>query len=586
MRQKLNKKFFNKSFLFFTFRLVLKKISIYITITTYLFLILSYTFIVPFLSHNSAIKLFIYPIAPSFLFLSMVVVSCFIAIEIFRTPIEDGTELLVLSKPIDRREICIAKFLVFIFYILIISFLSFIVASTSHLYPNSYYEDNMNIMIGIFIASLTTGIVFGSLSILISIFSKKIITMLSIVGGVMILNIMSMLGVVIFETPAQKISNNSTSILSANIYNLNKRKNEIIDGMVLGQNTQNNSIKDVYENSLKNNIYYKLIYTDFSTQFSSLYTFCAPAKDKKLNIKAQFNMNTPYRLDFENYKIPTIDEIQTNQNNSSTSYICISMENINTLPKDVLFLFTTSNYTSINAKNAIDSNISQKHKYSLEEYLNASIIDENKYNLFLESIKNSTNNLITNLKPGSPLYPNIDPNLPNEQKIPLLIKYLGIWINNISSKTLQTFFSEKINKNESLVDSLIEFDKFIYSYSLNELNKRTIQISKNVNFKDLITKLTILRFLSLDIEKIGDLLINNNSSISSIINSDIEFNVNNISYFYRSGFKILPSSFYSTFNKTNIVPIFNVYALSFSWIIIGFFIMLITMNLYLRRDFK
>ena len=132
-----------------------------------MFLILSYTFIVPFLSHNSAIKLFIYPIAPSFLFLSMVVVSCFIAIEIFRTPIEDGTELLVLSKPIDRREICIAKFLVFIFYILIISFLSFIVASTSHLYPNSYYEDNMNIMIGIFIASLTTVIVFVSLSILI-----------------------------------------------------------------------------------------------------------------------------------------------------------------------------------------------------------------------------------------------------------------------------------------------------------------------------------------------------------------------------------------------------------------------------------
>lgn len=44
-----------------------------------------------------------------FLMFAVAVLTCYIAIEIFRTGIDDGTELLTVSKLISRKEIVFVK---------------------------------------------------------------------------------------------------------------------------------------------------------------------------------------------------------------------------------------------------------------------------------------------------------------------------------------------------------------------------------------------------------------------------------------------------------------------------------------------
>ena len=108
-----NHAIFNKVFFSFSLKLLTSKISIYFSVLIYFLIIAAYTIIVPTLAKKAPIELFNLSTSGMFLMFEISVVACHIAIEIFRTGIDDGTELLTVSKPISRKEIITVKLIVF-----------------------------------------------------------------------------------------------------------------------------------------------------------------------------------------------------------------------------------------------------------------------------------------------------------------------------------------------------------------------------------------------------------------------------------------------------------------------------------------
>ncbi|RXY96786.1 hypothetical protein D8X55_02670 [Malacoplasma penetrans] len=160
---------FNKKFFCFSFKLMASKISVYIGIFVYLFIIACYSIIVPRVADKAPISLYNLSTSTMFLMFSVAVVTCYIAIEIFRTGIDDGTELLTVSKPISRKEIVFVKLTIFLIYVLIISVLGMGISAFTYLDDLSTNSDSTTIMLGTFTGTVVNGIIFGSIVTIISI---------------------------------------------------------------------------------------------------------------------------------------------------------------------------------------------------------------------------------------------------------------------------------------------------------------------------------------------------------------------------------------------------------------------------------
>lgn len=582
----MKQKFLNKNYFLFSFALISKKISIYISISIYLLLILAYTLIVPLVSEDPPIRLFLFPIAPSFLLFAMVVVSCFIAIEIFRTPIDDGTELLVVSKPLDRRQICLVKFAIFTLYMLAISISAAIVATTSYIVPDSLPQDNRNIILGMLFASFIIGSLFGSIAILFSLFSKKIISMLITIGIAFILNVTSMMGTLVFDTPSTVIQNSENVIAPVNLLNIDNKNNQIINGVVKGNQNSTKKASEIYNDAYNSTPYTKTVYTDFSLQLSSLYTFGQSSADTTLAISAQFAMNSPYRLTFNNYAIPTVSEDGTTVNNpSNTSYLRIKIPqewfnqsnpgagNDSDIIKsfsDQMFLYSINKKSRVTPEDFKETNVSGVRAYSTEDFNRSEVMDDTEFNkLWTDWFDKAINQFWSDYSNNSNQYPEFptitipptgtNPQFTNKDLLKVA-KFLAAVLNDLAGNIIEEYFTEHLNYNfnhrtdeKYMRDKIQFFNTFIYSginkYLLVDNNEIDFgKIIKDINwsgitrptkpedlknfwesldknnpqFKNTLYKLIFLRFLSVDFETLISSFEKLNFS-SNIFKSNIPF---------------------------------------------------------------
>lgn len=117
--------------------------------------------------------------------------SAIISLNIFKSGEEDGTELLVISKPISRSTIILCKFLLWFLCILFYSFFIFIITWISTQFSKNHYEvtgtnllasfgvtDKFLFAISVFLGNLIVTIFFSSIIILFSSFFGNISTLL------------------------------------------------------------------------------------------------------------------------------------------------------------------------------------------------------------------------------------------------------------------------------------------------------------------------------------------------------------------------------------------------------------------------
>ncbi len=315
MKQKIKKNsFFDAAFFKFTFSALLKKVSIYLAISAYFLLILIFTTITPLLSNSNPITIISNPIMALFLVFSMAIIGCFVSIEIFRTSIDDGTELLVISKPLSRTEIISVKCIIFVICIVIISLIGALLSTASFFSTNSYYVDNINIILGVFVGSLVCGLLFGSLATILSIYLRKVVSMLLTIAIAFLLMVYSLLSTFVVDNPVKIMENQPDTIVPLSVINYdnkdsnennNKNKLSVVQGVVpiIGGLDTTKTAESIWNYSKSRSNYAIAGTFDFGAQLGSIFSLTTPPKDSLQALANLSSFNTPIDITFSDYNL-------------------------------------------------------------------------------------------------------------------------------------------------------------------------------------------------------------------------------------------------------------------------------------------
>lgn len=154
----------------------LKKVTILLFISLYFIVLFCMVIFVPLMIVDRVDVLFIIknPIASSILvFISSILMSV-IANQIFKSSIEDGTEILLLSKSMTKRTLFLSKLSSFLILVLLISIVSAIIVSFVSLINNVTNYEIYSVVFGVLTATMINGLLFGSLTLIFVCYFKKI----------------------------------------------------------------------------------------------------------------------------------------------------------------------------------------------------------------------------------------------------------------------------------------------------------------------------------------------------------------------------------------------------------------------------
>ena len=185
------------SYILFIFKTVFNKKSIYIySGILFLFFILI-TYILPYALKMYINQLFSLSLILALLIFLIAIFSILVSTTIFRQGIDDGSELLIITKQLSRKEIIIAKFIALLVILLLTSLIAFIVPV--FLKFSKYGTSTpLDYCCGYFLATFIVSIFFGSISILFCLIMKKnhaTFTTLGIASLLMFLNAINYLTV-------------------------------------------------------------------------------------------------------------------------------------------------------------------------------------------------------------------------------------------------------------------------------------------------------------------------------------------------------------------------------------------------------
>lgn len=146
-----------------------------------------------------------------------------LAINVFKDANEEGTELIVISKPISRIKNIITKFALFGFFCLIVNFTTVILTSFTIFLPRTEPQFYVGLLVSMFIGNLITFAVFGSISILLTVKFAKVGVIVTNVIISLVFLIYQMLTLFVFSTPSMILDKN---FMSASSYIFHQRNTE------------------------------------------------------------------------------------------------------------------------------------------------------------------------------------------------------------------------------------------------------------------------------------------------------------------------------------------------------------------------
>lgn len=169
-------------------------------------------YILPVLLKQTLLEVFAFKGLIMLGILFAVMAATTLALQIFRTPIEDGTDILVLSKPLTRTTVLWTKVFVEIIWILIIATGLTVIASFTLIGANdtSSAASAKAVILGSFLGTIVIFMVWGSMATFFTIFFKKIVVFLVAVGIESILIVIGMVCSMAINDPASllKTKNN------------------------------------------------------------------------------------------------------------------------------------------------------------------------------------------------------------------------------------------------------------------------------------------------------------------------------------------------------------------------------------------
>ena len=136
--------------------------------------------------------------------------AAILAIFIFRAPVDDGSELLICSKPINHSKLIASKFIIFVLGCAFYGLISALFACFGFLLPTNYWSI-VSLIVSLFTVSFVFSLLFGGIAILISINHGKLWIISWNMVVVLLTNIIFFMGAVGLKEPAAAITNSKTT---------------------------------------------------------------------------------------------------------------------------------------------------------------------------------------------------------------------------------------------------------------------------------------------------------------------------------------------------------------------------------------
>lgn len=635
---------FSKEYFEFILNLNLKKKSIYINLIVYSLIVITCTIIAPLIVNFQPILFLSYPVLSLILVLIIAIIASYITVEIFRTPIDDGTELMTLSKPLHRSQIFFCKCLVLTIIGSTMAVFGAMISSISLTFNTIDKIDQLKVIVGTLVATVVCFAVFGSLTILFSLFSNKIISLLLSTGLAFLLVIVSILSSLTMDSKTDivtSVTNFSSNTSQIGYLNIDKKGNaSAVQGYIPNKaysdanSSEVKTAESYYQDDYNSKTYPKFAPLDLGQQLSSMFTLTMAPKDTFAKMKIMDIMKSPYKLKF--------NPIETFQNFTGTSLkVTYPTQNLNSSEMEdktqyLLYVPTyTSSIWSMSGENWYGTNL----QYTSYDYSNQRLADSNKEFLYFEKL--IYNNFATRWSQTD--WENVST---AENTTIKFLDYANKFFemtNNIAQDVVGDYFNKyNFASNKQRTQSINELNQIIYTgiyeYFVKDLNgslsirtlinefEEAIKLIQEdpTNTKQLeklgqkyIQEIVILRLMYLDLQKGTAALLktqinsdNKNGTTSTIeeyittfmtaafVDQGITFNIDNnsndlitnsngkLQYSFQSTYRIAPSSSFANFQEAHVVSMYNPYVLFSSWLVFSVVITLAALIIYRQRDFK
>ncbi|MDR0674793.1 MAG: ABC transporter permease [Mycoplasmataceae bacterium] len=144
----------------------------------------------------------------------MVIFGAIISIAIFKDYRDDGTELILVTKPINRTKTTIAKFMLFFSFSFAFALITLINAPITFIFKDVTAAQVSGLTLSLLFSNFTILITYGMLATFVSLFANKIWTILGNVIVVVLLSIISTVNALVIKTPAALAKKDGYAIVS------------------------------------------------------------------------------------------------------------------------------------------------------------------------------------------------------------------------------------------------------------------------------------------------------------------------------------------------------------------------------------
>lgn len=210
-----------------------RKWSFYLTTLIYFILELLLLFLVPAIADASIPNILFYNGLWMLLVFTGGVNSGIIAIHLFRASIDDGTELLIISKPLRRSQIIWSKIILLIIVAILISIIALLFGLLSGVTWQSAGMFHL-IGVGMFLGTFVTFMFFSAITVLSSLYLKKLGAILTTVGLGAIMMLYALIVSLVSTTPVATFKNKGYSIQSTALVKENPKttNNKLNDNLL------------------------------------------------------------------------------------------------------------------------------------------------------------------------------------------------------------------------------------------------------------------------------------------------------------------------------------------------------------------
>lgn len=467
----------------FSLKSILHKKSYYISTLVYFVTLILVTYMFPAILKQPFINVLTQWFIWTMVVLAIAITITMSTIYVFKSGIEDGTEVLISSKPISRVECIWAKLLLMFIIILFQSFVSFIIAL---FLPLAKYgiKENMPIAGGFFLFSFIVSLFFCASGMLFALISKQQAAMFLNFSLGFLLVLITSINVILSKTPG-KIINEQGYSLTNKMYipaydkktnkkhlsegYLLKYKNKVItkNSMELGKDVDfNKLIKDIYQNAYNESSFVKTVNLDPAFQWIMLLNISNFQLQEKTSPFWYNDLSYAFNLAFANIAKLNFD-VPTNK-----EFITIKINNIQNQGEIQNYVPIGSTSTSIGVLN--DQERKEKPIFSIP------IIKETRF-IFMPQYDIDNNTFLPNYNSLRFNIFLVDEIMNNSQEFKRFYDYI-FGANN-------SLYSEYILKKENFKKSLLQyainynFLDFVQEKVNNALNIVLMNIENNPDGK-------------------------------------------------------------------------------------------------------